>query len=61
MSDLRCYCCGKDIGPTFWLASMQDSGCDRVFIMRNECIGRADTSGLQIRVRREPAKEGGRG
>lgn len=37
----RCYACGKALGKTFYLTSMQDEG-DRAFLIGPECVARVD-------------------
>lgn len=63
MNDLRCYCCGKDIGATFSLVTMQ-APSDRVFVMLNEHVERIDDDNRTIvqvtRDRKPPIKRGWR-
>lgn len=52
-NDLRCYCCGKDIGASFYLVSPGKSTVDRVFVMLPEHVERVEKPRIDVLVRRE--------
>lgn len=51
MNKLRCYVCGAKLERRFWLVS-QGTDVDRVFVMDDDCVKRADRPETKIRVER---------
>jgi len=41
--DLRCYCCGEQLGSTFALVTLSESPTDRVFLMNTDHVERAES------------------
>lgn len=48
---IRCYACGGELGRRFWLVS-EGTDVDRVFLMDDDCVKRADAPQVRIRVER---------
>lgn len=60
MNDLRCYCCGEELGLKFSLITMSNTAVDRVFLMKDEHVHKAEKDAGMIipvaRVRKGPQR-----